>query len=238
MKRENYITIQGWMVSELKLSGNELVCYALIYGFTQDEESEFKGSLSYIAEWLNISKGNARLILKKLVDKGHLIKRDELINNVRFCRYKASLNGMIKTATGMTVLATGGVAVLATNNNILDNIEDNKENNKKKNPFDVRADLSYVDEAFLSLWKEWLDYKDEIGKPYKAERGAKSQYASWIKLSDNNPILAEAIIKRSIEQSWEGLFALNDKQKEFFLSDKSPYKKQQVTIQEEKSYYQ
>lgn len=137
----------------------------------------------------------------------------------------------------MTVLATGGVAVLATNNNILDTIEDNKENNKKKKPFDVRADLSYVDEAFLSLWKEWLDYKDEIGKPYKAERGAKSQYASWIKLSDNNPILAEAIIKRSIEQSWEGLFALNDKQKEFFLSDKSPYKIDAIQIKSNHDEY-
>ena len=35
MKNENYITIQGWMVNELKLTGNDLICYALIYGFTK-----------------------------------------------------------------------------------------------------------------------------------------------------------------------------------------------------------
>jgi hypothetical protein len=32
---KNYVTIQGWQVSELKLSGNELIAYALIYGFCQ-----------------------------------------------------------------------------------------------------------------------------------------------------------------------------------------------------------
>lgn len=230
MKKENYITIQGWMVSQLKLSGNELICYALIYGFSQDEESEFKGSLSYVAEWLNVSKCNARLILKKLVDKGHLLKRDEVINNIRFCRYKALLNGVAKTVIGVADLATGGVAVLATNNNINNKINDNKENNKKKNSFDVRSDLSYVDETFLPLWEEWLDYKDEIGKPYKTQRGAKMQYSSWLKYSDNNIDLANVIIKRSIEQSWDGLFSLTDKQKEFFLSDKSPYKKDNAVI--------
>ena len=35
VKSENYITIQGWMVTELKLKGNELLIYALIFGFTQ-----------------------------------------------------------------------------------------------------------------------------------------------------------------------------------------------------------
>lgn len=237
MKKENYITIQGWMVSQLKLSGNELICYALIYGFTQDEESEFKGSLSYVAEWLNVSKGNARLILKKLVDKGHLVKRDEVINNIRFCRYKALLNGVAKTVIGVADSATGGVAVLATNNNINNKINDNKENNKKKNSFDVRSDLSYVDETFLPLWEEWLDYKDEIGKPYKTQRGAKMQYSSWLKYSDNNIYLANVIIKRSIEQSWDGLFSLTDKQKDFFLSDNSPYKKDNAVINPIDNYY-
>ena len=48
MKNENYIVIQGWMRNELNLKGNELIVYALIYGFSQDEESEFTGSVAYI----------------------------------------------------------------------------------------------------------------------------------------------------------------------------------------------
>lgn len=143
MKKENYITIQGWMVKDLGLSGNELICYALIFGFTQDEESEFKGSLSYISEWLGTSKQNARLIIKRLVDKGYLIKRDEIINSVKFCRYTV---GLIQPR-GMAETTTGGMAVLTTNNNIVDNIEDIKEDtnvSKKVTNIIRQEDVDYL----------------------------------------------------------------------------------------------
>ena len=35
IKNENYVVIQGWMVNELNLKGNDLMVYAIIYGFTQ-----------------------------------------------------------------------------------------------------------------------------------------------------------------------------------------------------------
>lgn len=106
--------------------------------------------------------------------------------------------------------------------------EDNKERidksiPKKKAKFDVYADLSYVDAAYADVWKEWLEYKDAINKQYKTQKGANMQYSSMIRMSDNNPVLANAIIKRSIEMSWDGLSSLTDKQKKFFLSDRSPY---------------
>ena len=44
-----------------------------------------------------------------------------------------------------------------------------------------------------------------------------------IKYANNNPILANAIVKISIEHSWDGIFPLSDKQIDFFLSPKSPY---------------
>ena len=36
-----FVTIQSFMRSELGLKGNELIAYALIYGFSQDGASEF-----------------------------------------------------------------------------------------------------------------------------------------------------------------------------------------------------
>ena len=33
IKNENFIAIQGWMINELQLKGNDLIVYALIYGF-------------------------------------------------------------------------------------------------------------------------------------------------------------------------------------------------------------
>ena len=48
---ENYITIQGWMRTELELKGNDLMVYAIIYGFSQSESNRFTGSLQYLADW-------------------------------------------------------------------------------------------------------------------------------------------------------------------------------------------
>ena len=97
-----------------------------------------------------------------------------------------------------------------------------KKSNKVK--FDVRADLSYVSEELKDSWNIWLDYKDEIKKQYKTERGAKMMYSKLEKYSDGNPILACAIVNEAICHSWDGFYSLSDKQKDFFLSDKSPYR--------------
>lgn len=105
----------------------------------------------------------------------------------------------------------------------IDNKLSIKEKKEKKPKFNVRDDLSYVDAPYVAIWQEWLDYKEEIKKQYKTQRGAKSQYQTLIKYANNNPILANVIVKISIEHSWDGLFPLSDKQMDFFLSPKSPY---------------
>ena len=45
----NYINIQGWMVSKLNLKGNDLLIYAIIYGFSQTNNQRFTGynSINY-----------------------------------------------------------------------------------------------------------------------------------------------------------------------------------------------
>lgn len=133
LSNKNYINIQAWMVKELNLTGNDLICYALIYGFSQDGKSEFNGSLSYIAEWLNTSRQTARLVIKRLVDNGVIDKRDTVINGVKFCRYVATNTGcgenqhtVMNNNTGCGENRHGGVVEIATNN-ILDNINDNNK---------------------------------------------------------------------------------------------------------------
>ena len=70
MNSRNFITIQGWMISELNLKGNDLLIYAIIYGFSQTEGQYFTGSLSYLAEWTNSTKQGVQKNLKSLIDKG------------------------------------------------------------------------------------------------------------------------------------------------------------------------
>ena len=126
-KIENYITVPGFAIVELGLSGNELLCYSLIYGFTQDDETEFRGSLNYVASALNVTKQNAKKIIDRLIDRGLIEKREMFFSGVKFCHYVANRHGVAEIATGGYQNNNGGVAEIATHDNItIDNKEDNK----------------------------------------------------------------------------------------------------------------
>ncbi len=92
INNKNYIVIQGWMANELHLKGNDLLIYTLIYGFTQDGEEWFEGSRQYIADWCNSDKRGIHKNLQSLVERNLLIKEDKMVNNVKFCKYKANLD--------------------------------------------------------------------------------------------------------------------------------------------------
>ena len=136
-KIDNYITIPVFAIVELGLSGNELVCYSLIYGFTQDKETEFRGSLNYVASALNVTKQNAKKIIDRLIDRGLVDKREMYFSGVKFCHYVANRNGVAEIATGggqnnnggVAEIATGGVAEIATNKNKQDNSIDRTKDN-------------------------------------------------------------------------------------------------------------
>ena len=87
MKKGSYLTIQDWMVTDLHLKGNELLAYALIYGFSQDEQSCFYGSYQYVMEWLSVDKTTAVRVLRNLENKGLLRKWQEKEGNVIVNRY-------------------------------------------------------------------------------------------------------------------------------------------------------
>ena len=88
-KKQSYIVVLDWMVEKYHLKGNELLAYALIYGFSQDEESEYKGSYSYVCKWLSIDRATAIRILNRLESKGLLTKRQELVGGKATNRYIA-----------------------------------------------------------------------------------------------------------------------------------------------------
>lgn len=92
VKDGNYIVIQSFMVKALKLKGNELLIYALIYGFSQAEEQKFNGSLQYIADWTNSTRPGVIKNLKSLIEKGLITKEEKLVNNVKVCEYVALTN--------------------------------------------------------------------------------------------------------------------------------------------------
>ena len=83
-----YIVVMGWMMAKLGLSGNELLCYAMIHGYSQGGQGGYYGSLSHTADALNVSKRCAVNILQKLVDKGYLEKKNFTLDGVERCMYR------------------------------------------------------------------------------------------------------------------------------------------------------
>jgi len=87
IKEENYVTIQGWMRTQLNLSGNELLVYAIIYGFSQSETHKFKGSLQYLADWCGATKQGILINLKSLIQKGYIEKTESEKYGIKVCEY-------------------------------------------------------------------------------------------------------------------------------------------------------
>lgn len=100
VKDTNFITIQGWMRTKLNLKGNELLIYALIYGFSQDGRSRFNGSRKYISEWCGCALDTVDRSLGSLVDKGLIAKYPHTDDNgSRRVDYAAILTAIEDTPT-------------------------------------------------------------------------------------------------------------------------------------------
>ena len=136
MKANNYITIQGWMITELGLKGNDLITYALIFGFSQDGDSKFTGSMKYLTSTLGCTKNTARGILKRLIESGLIEKIDLEINGVTFHHYKSTPAGGSEIDPGGQKLTRGGSKIDPGVGQKLTPIinNNNKEDNKQGFP--------------------------------------------------------------------------------------------------------
>lgn len=126
------------MVDELKLKGNELLIYAIIYGFSQLENQKFTGSLKYLSMWTNSTKQGVIKCLKSLTKKKLIIKEEKIINKVKFCSYYATkFNGVVNNVEYPIKQSLP--------NNIEYNIDNNNNKKKKKEPIEL-FDYDWINE--------------------------------------------------------------------------------------------
>lgn len=92
----NYVHISGWMYSMGLSKLNEVVAFAIIYGFSQDGESTCNKAYSYIADFLMCDKRTAIRVIKSLEDKGLIRKERYTVNNVNFNRYSVPVEVVTK----------------------------------------------------------------------------------------------------------------------------------------------
>ena len=81
---ENYILIQGWMRTEIGLSGAALMVYATIYGFSQTGNCYYSGSIDYLAEWAGVQRRQVMRILKELTEAEYIEKTEAGYNRFRY----------------------------------------------------------------------------------------------------------------------------------------------------------
>ena len=166
----NYFQISGWMLNRLQLKGNDLIIYAIIFGFSQDGYSEFNGSLQYICNFSGASRPTVIKSIKNLVGKNLIIKSENKISGVTFNRYKANLQ-VVKNLYngGKETLQVSGKETLL-NNKSLDNntIIIEKENCIKEksrfSPPSVEEVRSYCEERKNDVDAErFVDYYTSNG---------------------------------------------------------------------------
>ena len=198
VKNENFIIIQGFMVNELNLKGNELLVYAIIYGFSQEENQVFNGSLQYLADWTNSTKQGVLKNLKSLVEKGYIKKNDKVINGVKFCEYYVTKFNRVDNEVKQDIKQS-------STKGIKQSLPNNKASNKKNNIKEIIKEL-VEDEDIIEALFEFLEMRKLIKKPM-TERAIRQLIAKLFELATTKSDRLK-ILENSIINNWASVYPL------------------------------
>ena len=195
VREGDYISVQSFMVKDLKLSGNELLVYAIIHGFSKDGESEFSGSLQYLQDWTNSSKRCIQYTLEKLVENGHIKRNTIEVNNVRFNHYSA----IVPDCTPDAKIAPPSAE------NAPHNIEDNLDNKETNNNIIIskeRKPRYYDNQQLDALFIDFLDMRKRM-KVVNTDRAISMLIA---KLQPFDDAVKIEILNKSILNGWKSVY--------------------------------
>lgn len=215
LRAENYITIQGWMVTELGLKGNELLLYALIYGFSQDEGC-YTGGLQYAQDWLGCVKNTAIATLKALVDKSLVERIETEVNNIKVVHYRSKKVTGAKIEPPVQILTRGGANFEPNNKYIFNNITpynpptENAEKPKRKPKLSESEAEAFIAEAklpdeLIPKVEAWIQYKAERNEGY-VKSGLTALLITIKKqaTAHGSAAVAEVIVE-SMARGWKGI---------------------------------
>ena len=171
VKPENFVTLSGFMITDLHLKGNELIVYAIIYGFSQAKGTAFRGSAQYLADWTNSTRQGVMKNLKSLMQKGLIDRRAAMINGrsgfeyyaTKFtCKQSLPVNGVDTTCKqSLHDLSTEFTPTCQQSlhnnidNNIADNIVDNIDTCASDSDTIKKPSLSDLEKDFEEVWKAY-----------------------------------------------------------------------------------
>ena len=86
-KKGTFYIVFDWVIGALKLKGTEKDLFCIIYGFSQDGNSCFSGSIEYLCNRLGASKSAVFENLTKLLNKKFIIKKEHKKGCIKYCSY-------------------------------------------------------------------------------------------------------------------------------------------------------
>ena len=193
VKSINFITIHGWMRTKLGLKGNDLLVYAIIFGFTQIESHRFSGSLQYLADWCGATKQGIVKNLNTLIEKGLIKKEDRYFNGVKYVEYYATqFNG--------------------SPTQLVDGIQQSLPNNIDNKSIDNTIVKGFSDDM-NAVFNEWLQYKKEKKQTYQPTglQQLINRLQDDIKKYGERTVINA--IRNSMSQGWAGIYIHADDQK-------------------------
>lgn len=197
IKDESFVALQGWMLTELGLKGNELIIYALIYGFTQTYNIGYTGGIRYLALWTNSTRQSVHKVLKSLSKKELICQGTARIDDVNYVYIKAlkgkqslhqaenkckqSLHECKQSLHEVSTKFTSeGKQSLHTHYNINNNISDNynyniseKKSKKKKQKSESEFVVPSLEEVKKYITESNLNVDAEFFYDYYQSRGWK-----------------------------------------------------------------
>lgn len=232
VRDENFYQIHGWMLNRLGLKGTQLNAYAIIYGFTQDGQTEFSGSLQYLCDFTGVSsKTTMQKALKELVDKQLIIKREASVNGVLVNKYQANLNmlnsgliplgegynkncgGITESVMGYNKNCYGGITDSVTNNNIYNNTDNN---NKGKSSPSRRGLFSQPGSNKTPKADKFISDSLRVANEFEfSEAVTDNLYKFFQMLAQSGTLLPDITIRAQLED----IVSLTEEEKVAVISD-------------------
>ena len=82
-------------------------------------------------------------------------------------------------------------------------------------------DLSFVDVVFMPLVKDFIQYRKEIKKAYKTERGVKQFYNELRKLSNGNYQTAKKLVEHAKGKEWQTVYPIKHEENKRYTGRKN-----------------
>jgi len=208
LNEKDYITVSGWMVTELELSGSDLIAYAVVYAYSQTGAGVYHGGPAYLAKWTGWTSKTAGAYLRSLCKRGYLLR--EAVKDSRGYHFTYRANpamlgeGREESSQGGREKTSQGVGKKLPNppkeyNSLLLENKKGGVNARARDDSPASLTLPFNDERFAEVWA------DLCSQPKWRKKTRHALELSLRRLARYDVDYAIDLMERAIEGGYQGV---------------------------------